>query len=383
MSRSLTVMVSAGEASGDSHAANAIRALHADGFDVSSFGMGANHLKGTGTDLIVDCRDLAVIGIADVLINYPRFMRRLNRLREEMQQRKPDILLLVDYPDFNLKLAETAKKMQIPVLFYISPKVWAWRAGRVKRIASLVSHMAVIFPFEVDIYQRENVPVTYVGNPVVADAQSPLSRDEACLQVGLETEHQVVGLLPGSRRSEISRNLPVMVKTARLIRQQSPSIQFLLPVAPTLDIDLIQQALDDVLPQWLSLSTVDSRTAMRAADVALVASGTATLETALIGTPMVVMYVINPLNYAIMKRLIQIPDISLVNIVAERRIVPEYLQHAANPETLSNELRSLLSDHERRTVMLEDLKTVKLRMGDANASKRVARLLAQLVKTNA
>lgn len=374
----LTVMVSAGEASGDAHAAHALQALQQIAPGVQCFGMGAGQLEAAGTELIVDCRDLAVIGIVDVLLNYPKFMKRLALLRQTMTQRKPDVLLLVDYPDFNLKLAETACKLGIPVLFYISPKVWAWRAGRIKRISRLVSHMAVLFPFEVEIYERAGVPVTYVGNPVVADAVSDFTLSQARSHFQLETDKPVVSLLPGSRTGEINRNLPAMLATARLIAQQQPDCQFLLPIAPTLEAAFINDSIGDDAPKHLSVVSGDSRHAMRAADVALVASGTATLETALMGTPMVVMYIINPLNYAIMKRLICIPDISLVNIVAGKRIVPEYVQHEATPEAMALDVLSLMQDGERRQLMLADLLEMKTRMGDSGASERVAKLVVEL-----
>ncbi len=374
----LTIMVSAGEASGDAHAAHALDALADRGIRFSSFGMGAEALKQSGTELVVDSRDLAVIGIVDVLINYHKFLKRLKLLRQSLIARKPDLLMLIDYPDFNLKLAETAKKQGIPVLFYVSPQVWAWRAGRVPRIGSLVSHMAVLFPFEVDIYQRANIPVTYVGNPVVADAVSRFTALEARAHFAIKTDSPVVTLLPGSRSSEITRNLPVMLSTAKLIAERVPQCQFLLPVAPTLDKAVIDQVIGTQRPATLSVVTGDSRDAMRAADAALVASGTATLETALIGTPLVVMYIINTINYAIMKRLIKIPDISLVNIVAGRRIVPEYVQHDATPEAMAADMLSLLNDEKRRNHMLLALKNVKDKMGDAGASDRVASLIVQL-----
>jgi lipid-A-disaccharide synthase len=371
-------MVSAGEASGDAHAAHVLQALRATETELICFGMGADQLRGVSTELIVDCRELAVIGIVDVLWNYPLFLRRLALLRKTMRQRRPDILLLVDYPDFNLRLAETASSLGIPVLFYISPKVWAWRAGRVKRIARLVSHMAVLFPFETVIYERAGVPVTYVGNPVVADAVSSLSTLEARQLLGLHPDRPVVSLLPGSRKGEIQRNLPAMLDTARLIARQRPECQFLLPVAPTLSVAFIEQTIGADRPPALTLTDGDSRHAMRAADVALVASGTATLETALIGTPLVVMYIISAVNYAIMKRLIRIPDISLVNIVAGRRIVPEYVQHEAWPESMARDVLSLLDDPVRRQTMLMDLQGVRELMGDAGASMRVAGLIRKL-----
>lgn len=379
--KTLSVMVSAGEASSDAHAAHALDALRTtQGVAFESFGMGAGALEAGGTELVVDCRDLAVIGFVDVLINYPKFLKRLRKLRENMQERKPDLLLLVDYPDFNLKLAETAKSLGIPVLFYVSPQVWAWRAGRVPRIGSLVSHMAVLFPFEVAIYEKHDIPVTYVGNPVVADAVSSLSVIEARELMGLNPKNPVVTLLPGSRTGEISRNLPPMVDSAKLIAASIPDCQFLLPIAPTLDQSLIQKTIGSDGPANLHCTTKNSRDAMRAGDVALVASGTATLETALIGTPMVVMYIVNKINYAIMKRLIKIPDISLVNIVAGKRVVPEYVQADATPQAMATDVLSLLTDESRRTVMLDELNRVKSLMGDAGASTRVAQLIVQLTE---
>ena len=375
-------MVSAGEASGDSHAAHALEALSDIHPSVSSFGMGAGALQAVGTDLLVDCRDLAVIGIVDVLRNYPKFVKRLNLLRRAMQAQQPDLLLLVDYPDFNLKLAKTAKILGIPVLFYISPKVWAWRAGRVPKIGALVSHMAVLFPFEVAIYEKAGIPVTYVGNPVVHDAVSPYSREQACHALGIDPDNKIIALLPGSRKSEILRHLQIMCDTIKLLHSQITDLKIVLPVAPTLNRQFIEQVLSDKAPAALVLTQKDARDVMRAADVAFVASGTATLETALIGTPMVVIYIVNGLNYAIMKRLIRIPDISLVNIVAGQRIVPEYIQHAAKADVMANDLKSLLTDTDRRNRMKADLNAVKEAMGDSHASKRVASLIVKLAITN-
>jgi len=380
----LSIMVSAGEASSDAHAAHALLALAEQDPTCSSFGMGAGALQGIGTELIVDCRELAVIGIVDVLINYPKILQRLRLLRNTMRQRKPDLLLLVDYPDFNLKLAETARELGIPVLFYISPKVWAWRAGRIPRIGRLVSHMAVLFPFEVAIYERAGIPVSYVGNPVVEDAVSEFSREAACEHFNMATAQPLITLLPGSRRSEIQRNLPVMIEAAKRVKAQIPECQFLLPVAPTLAESFIRETIGESIGSHdLALCVVkgNSRDAMRAAHVALVASGTATLETALIGTPMIVMYIVNTINYAIMSRLIRIPDISLVNIVAQKRIVPEYVQHEAKPDIIAADLVSLLNNKQRRTDMLKELHNVKTLMGQSGASGKVALLIRQLCKT--
>ncbi|MEE9321011.1 MAG: lipid-A-disaccharide synthase [Granulosicoccus sp.] len=378
MGKRYTLMVSAGEASGDAHAAQALSALHNQGLEFDSFGMGAGKLAAIGTEVLVDCRDLAVIGIVDVLLNYPKFMKRLKLLRQALTRRKPDLLIIVDYPDFNLKLAETARATGIPVLFYISPQIWAWRTGRVKRIGELVSHMAVLFPFEVEVYQKADIPVTFVGHPLVDDAQSDLTQVAAQTHFGIEQGSQLLTLLPGSRRGEIQRNLPVMLTTAHRLLEHIPNCRFLLPLAPTLARTDLDSMLDNSLP--ITIAEGQACDAMRAADAVLTASGTATLETALIGTPMVVMYVINPINHALMKRMIRIDDIALVNIVAGKRIVPEFIQQAADPQAMADALIPLLHDTDTMQRMREELAIVKARMGEGGASQRVAKLIVRVLE---
>lgn len=364
------------------HAAHVVTELRNRSVDFDCFGMGADKLSAAGMELTLDCRELAVIGIVDVLINYPRFMKRLAKLRQTMTERRPDLLVIVDYPDFNLKLAETAKKLGIPVLFYISPQVWAWRKKRVDRIGSLVSHMAVLFPFEVDVYDAADIPVTYVGHPLVDDATSEFTQDEAREHLGLAVNEQLVALLPGSRNGELKRNLPVMLETAAVLQEKHPDMQFVLPVAPTLDRAIVDGLIEH-LP--LQITTVDAQSyhVMRAADVVLSASGTATLETAMLGTPMAVMYVINPLNYAIMKRLIQIDDIGLVNIVAGKRICQEFVQDNAQPTAIAAELEKCLVDAGYRQTMEAELEQVRTKMGTGGASGRVAELIDFMLVRNA
>lgn len=372
------LMLSAGEASGDIHASHVINELKNAGFKFDCFGMGANKLNASGMELVLDCRDLAVIGIVDVLLNYPKFMKRLDTLRQAMKDRRPDLLIIVDYPDFNLKLAETAKELGIPVLFYISPQVWAWRKKRISRIGSLVSHMAVLFPFEVDVYQQAGIPVTYVGHPLVDDAKSNLSKVEACEHLHLSARKPVLALLPGSRTGELKRNLPVMLETALALAEKHPSLQLVLPVAETLELASVDTLLGDAR-QHIHTVTGQSYTTMRAADAVLTASGTATLETALIGTPMVIMYVVNPINYAIMNRLIEIDDIGLVNIVAGKRICQEFIQSDAKPEKLVPEIERCLFDNDYRSVMVTAFEDVQERMGTGGASTRVAALVQTML----
>jgi len=373
-----SIMVSAGEASSDMHAAHAINALSERGVQFDCFGMGANQLQAAGMELTLDCRELAVIGIVDVMINYPRFMRRLATLRETLSTRKPDLLIIVDYPDFNLKLAETAKALGIPVLFYISPQIWAWRKKRINRIGSLVSHMAVLFPFEVDVYQEANIPVTYVGHPLVDDAHSAFTSVQAREHFDIAPDKTLVALLPGSRNGELKRNLPVMLETAADLTKQYPDMAFVLPVAPTLDISTVNQYLCECAVQVKTVPA-QSYDVMRAADAVLTASGTATLETAMLGTPMVVMYVVNPVNYTIMKRLIKIDNIGLVNIVAGKRICQEFIQDEASASNLAAELEKCLFDSDYRQTMQSELQVVKRKMGEGGASKKVATLIHSLL----
>ena len=372
-------MVSAGEASGDMHAAHALLALQQNGVHFNSFGMGAGQLSATGMELLVDCRELAVIGIVDVLINYPRFVKRLNVLKRELHKRRPDLLLIVDYPDFNLKLAAEARKLDIPVLFYISPQVWAWRSNRVNKIGKLVDHMAVIFPFEVPFYENANVPVTYVGHPLIDQINCDASIDDACRQLNLDASWPVVALLPGSRGSELSRNLPCMLKTAERIASAKPDCQFVLPTAPTLE----RQAVDDALQNsGVPVTVVEANTqlAVRAANAVVTASGTATLEVALLGTPMAIVYIVNKINYAIMKRLIQIDNIGLVNIVSGKTIVKEFVQDSAQPDAIADEILRILDDSQYREEMLCELELVKQKMGNGGASDKVAKLINALAQ---
>ena len=372
-------MVSAGEASGDMHAAHALLALQQNGVHFNSFGMGAGQLSATGMELLVDCRELAVIGIVDVLINYPRFVKRLNVLKRALHKRRPDLLLIVDYPDFNLKLAAEARKLDIPVLFYISPQVWAWRSNRVNKIGKLVDHMAVIFPFEVPFYENANVPVTYVGHPLIDQINCDASIDDACRQLNLDASWPVVALLPGSRGSELSRNLPCMLKTAERIASAKPDCQFVLPTAPTLERQAVDEALQN---SGVPVTVVEANTqlAVRAANAVVTASGTATLEVALLGTPMAIVYIVNKINYAIMKRLIQIDNIGLVNIVSGKTIVKEFVQDSAQPDAIADEILRILDDSQYREEMLCELELVKQKMGNGGASDKVAKLINALAQ---
>jgi len=372
------IMISAGEASGDHHAALALTALREQGVSFEAFGMGAGKLEKLGVSIDVDCRSLAVIGFVDALLNYHKFRLRIHRLRKLMKTRKPDLLVIVDYPDFNLKLAKTAQQLGIPVLFYISPQVWAWRTKRVTKIARLVNHMAVIFPFEEKFYADANVPVTYVGHPLVDSARCDLTQAEARVALKLSTDKLIVALLPGSRNGELSRILPIMLDSARALLTHLPNTEFVVPCAPTLNLQIVEEM---IRAAQLPITLIEGQTCpvLRSADAALTASGTATLETALMGTPMAVVYRMNRINYALMSRMIQIDHIGLVNIVAEQGIVQEFVQDNAQAVPIATELSRLLTDKPYRTTMQENLAEVTLRMGSGGASRNVATLIQSIL----
>lgn len=370
-------MISAGEASSDLHAANALKTLQARGVHPQCFGMGGLGLQELGMRLDVDNRELAVIGIVEVLARYPEFKRKLRLLRSLLAEEKPDLLMLVDYPDFNLKLAETAVSLNIPVLYYISPQIWAWRAGRIKRIGRLVSHMAVLFPFETKYYEAEHIPVSYVGHPLMDEVPRDLERADCRFTLDLPHDARVIGLLPGSRRGELNRLLPVLIEAARLLLQRDPTLRFVLPLADALD-DALLDAHPALAELPLQVVRRNTHVAITACDAVAVASGTATLEVALLGVPMVILYKVQAVNYAILSRLVRIPHIGLVNIVAERGIVTELIQNEATPDAVCAELTRLLDDPTHADTVRRDLADVSARMGAPGASARVGQLIEQL-----
>lgn len=372
------IMVSAGEASGDQHAAHALHALKAQGIDFDAFGMGADNLEAAGMSIDVDCRELAVIGLVEVLKNLPALYKRLFHLVKLIKERKPDLILLVDYPEFNLKLAWWVRKLNIPILFYISPQVWAWRTKRVHKIGKRIDHMAVIFPFEVPFYEQAGIPVTYVGHPLIDSAQCDWDLAQARQELSLNPTEYLVALLPGSRNGELHRNLPVMLAGAKTLLNTLPNTEFVIPCAPTLDKTAIKELIKD---SDVNATLIDGQICpvLRSADAAITASGTATLETALMGTPMAIVYRVNDLTYKIMSRLIQIDNIGLVNIVATRRIVQEFIQDEATPEAIAGELQKLLTNDGYRKQMKEDLAHVKNEMGDGGASAQVATLMQRFL----
>lgn len=373
-------MIIAGEASGDHHAARLVEELHRINPDVRFRGIGGEQMRAAGVDTLVDCADMAVMGLVEVLVNY-RFLKGvLERMREELRRQPPDLLILVDYPGFNLRLAETAKQLGIKVLYYISPQVWAWKKKRVFKIKKLVDMMAVVFPFEVSCYDKVGVPVAFVGHPLVDEVKSGFTRDEILKEFGLDPARPVLGLFPGSRRSEVNRLLPLMLQSAREIKGTIPDIQFLMPRASTLSQELLQQPVNN---SGLEVKLISARPydVMRGCDTIISASGTATLEIGLMQVPLVVTYKMAPLSYAIFSRLVKLDHIALCNIVAGERIAPEYIQAHATVKNICDETLSLLTDKQRADAMRERMAVIRENLGEGGASENIAKLTLQMLKT--
>ena len=359
------------------HAANLIKEVKKIAPDVHFAGIGGEKMRAAGTEILVDSKVMAVVGLFEVLAHFRTIHGALQLMRRQLRERRPDLLILVDYPDFNLRLAKTAKELGIKVLYYISPQVWAWRQERVHKIGELVDMMAVVFPFEVPFYEKAGVPVTFVGHPLVDEAHCELERDQILTEFGLDPACKTVGLFPGSRKSEIKRLLPVLAETAKYLREAYPDIQFLLPLASTLDEK-------DILGQLggLDIKLVKGRPydVMRACDAIVSASGTATLEIALIGTPLVVIYKIAPLSYRIMKRLLKIEHVALCNIVADYRMVPELIQDDATAANIQAELTRLLEDRSIPDRQRSEMKAIRQKLGNGGGSERIAQLVVEMLE---
>jgi lipid-A-disaccharide synthase len=378
MKKKKKVMIIAGEASGDMHGARLVEAmLHGDA-DLDFFGIGGEALQRAGVHIRVDNARLATVGIWEALVKLKLFVAALGVAKKDLKRCRPDLLILIDYPDFNFRVASAAKKLGIPVMYYISPQIWAWRTGRIKTIKRIVDHMVVIFPFETAFYERWNVPVTFVGHPLLDHAATGKSAGEPSKWGGDKT---VIGLLPGSRNEEVSRLLPTMVEAGKKIKQEMPDSQFVVPVASTVDKTLVEGMLraagDSFHMVFDGLQDV-----LHKATLVITASGTATLETAISCTPMIVVYKVSGLSYWLGKRLIRVKQIALANLVAGKPIVPELIQDEACPEKIASVALSLVKDERALSQMRQQLKVVGQTLGAPGASKRAADVALALLSEN-
>ena len=367
------ILLVAGEASADLHGSHVVRELKRIDPSVHMYGIGGEELRRAGMEILFDARDLSVVGIVEVVSRLPHIRKVFNTLKRQIEEAPPELLILLDYPDFNLRLAAVAKKHRVPVLYYISPQIWAWRQGRVKKIARIVDQMAVVFPFEVPLYEKEGVPVQFVGHPLL-DREIPAFDSAGSLEAfGMKPGWPVIGLLPGSRKSEIERLLPVMLDAAERIRKEYPLAQFIIPVAPGISREEIETW---VAQKNVPVTMVENQLhrALQVCSLVLVASGTATLETALMKKPMIILYKISFLTYLIGRLMIRVPCIGLANIVAGTQVVPELIQADASPQRIAGEALALLKSPERLAAMERELGRIRERLGAPGASARVARI---------
>lgn len=374
-------MIVTGEASGDLHGANLIRAARQLDPQLSFFGVGGEQMAAAGCEILIPGKTISVMGIFEVLGHFPVIWRAFKKLKTILRgEERPDLLILIDFPDFNLRLAAVAKSLGIPVLYYVSPQVWAWRRGRVKSIAKVVDRLAAILPFEPPLYAGHDIDVEYVGNPLTDQVQISQERGPFLQQLGLSSDSPFVGLFPGSRETELRFNLPTLLETARIVLQAHPQVHFLVPAASTLGQERLCMAINDAGGAGLPLTVVSESVynVANAADVVLAVSGTVTLQVALVGTPLLLIYRVAPLTYAIARHLIKVPFIGLPNIIAGQEVAREFVQDAADPQVLGAEINAILASPEYAEKLRQGLALVKEKIGPGGCSLRVAQMAVEM-----
>ena len=372
-----TVMVSAGEASGDLHGATVAKALKAAKPGTRVLGMGGDQMRAAGVEVVYDIAGLGVFGLVEILKKLPK-LRLLRRfLSDLMDFNRPDVLVVIDYGGFNIPLAKIAKAKGIPVVYYIPPKVWVWGRGRAQKIAATVERVATIFPFETDIYREAGAKVTFVGHPLIDIVKPSLSKEQAYRLFGADPTQPVVLLLPGSRAQEIDNLLPPMLAAAEIISEKVPCCQFYLPVASTISREIVQNIISNYKVP-VQLTSGNAYDLMQIGSVAIAASGTVTLETSLLKVPTVIIYKVAALTWLVGRRLVKIPYFGLPNIIAGRQVVPELLQDAASPCNIAAEAVAILTDETLRRRIESDLEEVRRKLGASGAVDRVASLILEI-----
>lgn len=371
----------AGEASGDTHAARLISAAKAILPDLHVEGLGGDRMRRAGCHLHADIVSAAVMGFIPVARNLRYFRNLLKNSTEHITNHPPDALVLVDYPGLNLRLATAAKKLNIPVVYYISPQVWAWRPRRINKIASLVDKMIVILPFEEELYRNVNVDVTYVGHPLLDSIAATESHGDFAESLKVSDDTKVIGLLPGSRKQEIVKVLPVLIETAQILQKEMPDVRFLIPCSSQDNMETVKEIIErEGLPAHLFLDKIHDAAGI--SHCCVVASGTATLEVACVLTPLIVVYKTSRLAWFLGRRFLHVQNISLVNILAGKEIVPEMVQSKMRSDILAKEIIELCHDGPKRREMIEELKTVRELLGTPGASLKAARVICDLLEAS-
>jgi lipid-A-disaccharide synthase len=374
------VLIVAGESSGDLYGAHMVEAMASLAPQVTFYGIGGSEMERRGVNLLFSSSELAVVGLTEVLEKIGHIWRAWKEMKRFIMDQRPHLAVLIDYPGFNLRLARFLNDNAVPVLYYVSPQVWAWHAGRIKKIAKWVHKMAVILPFEVPIYQQAGVDVEFVGHPLLDILDTDLSRDEARRQLRVSPDALLIGLLPGSREREVKALLPPLLGAVKILSSEFPSCRFMLPLASTVRRDLVQSCIAE---SHHSLEVVGGRTfeVMKAADLLLVVSGTATLEGAIAGVPMVIIYRLSPISYFIGRMLVKVKCIGLANIVVGKKVVPELIQKEVTPQRIAQEAEKILRDPATRGEIEAEFKLVKEKLGERGAAHRVARIALQMMGT--
>ena len=370
------ILISAGEASGDIHAAAVTAAIKKIDSSAEVFGMGGDALRNAGGEVLFDIKDHGVMGFVEVIKKLPALFKLRDDFEKVMDERKPDCLITVDYPGFNMKLAKLAHEKGIPVVSYIAPSAWAWHKSRAKNVAKIVDRVACIFPFEYDVYKEAGAKVEFVGHPLVDIVKPSMTINEANAFAGKKEGRKLILLMPGSRLMEIEKMLPTLLEAAKIIQKQLPEVDFVMPRAGTIPLNLLEEKIQ---ASGLDVSITEGHNydLFSVADLALATSGTVTLEAALCGLGSVIVYRTNPLTYMIAKLVVNIPHIGLPNIVAGRSVVPELIQNDFTPAKVAKAAMELL-ESERNALMNKDLEYVKERLGKPGAVGRVAELVLKI-----
>jgi lipid-A-disaccharide synthase len=377
MNESKDILIVAGEASGDLHGSSLIRELRNVNPQIQLFGIGGDRMKKEGMELLYHIDKLSIMGFFEVLSKLRMIREVMKTMLRLAKERRPDLVVLIDYPGFNLRFAQRIKKMGVPIVYYISPQVWAWGGNRVKKMKGLIDKMIVVFPFEVEIYKKFDIDCEFVGHPLLEVVRPILSFEDFQSKFDLRKNEVLLGLLPGSRWQEVERILPIMVQTAELLGSRIKNLRVMLGLASTIKRQRVQTILDQFKSR---VEIIENLTydLMKHSDLLLVTSGTATLESAILGTPFLVLYKTSLWTYLFAKSLVSIPNIALANVVAGKKIVPEYIQNKAVPKDIADETYDILTDKPRYKSIQNELSLVKEKIGEAGASKRAAQIINEI-----
>ena len=372
------ILLVAGEVSGDLHGAHLIEAIRHIHPEIQFFGVGGDQLQKKGMKLLYHAHHLSVVGITEVFLKLRSILTAYAGVKKAIDRERPDLVILIDFPDFNLRVARAARQKGIPVLYYISPQVWAWRPKRVKVIAKRVNKMVVLLPFEVPFYENAGVDVEWVGHPLLDLVKPTLPKEAAFKHFDLDPKRRTVGLLPGSRMHEVERLFPPLLDSARLLKEEIPGLQFIVPLAPGIPMEILSRSIKKVS---FPVKVVEGMNydVMNLSELLIMASGTATLEGAILGKPMIIVYKVSSPSYWIGRALVSVDSIGLVNLVAGKKVAPELIQKEVHPQRIAEEAFRILRNPILQKQMTEAMGEVRQRLGKPGAADRAARIALSLL----